>query len=128
MALLERRQVPADRVSCAPLVGVDAWLVTVRGDLDFAAAKELAARVEAVLGAGAALLVFDLTESAYVDSTGVAVLARAAAELSRREGAGALVGPHPHAVRVLTITGLDRRFQLASSVTEALTSLEPKRG
>ncbi|HEY0631211.1 MAG TPA: STAS domain-containing protein [Thermoleophilaceae bacterium] len=120
----DRVQAPA----CdARAIGRDAWLVTVRGDLDFTGARALAAELEEVLGAGASTLVFDLRESAYLDSTGVAVLAQAAAELSRRDGAGALVGPHPHAERVLATTGLDRRFQLASTVTDALANFEPQR-
>src|SRR3954447_16734774 len=117
-----------DRPCVARVVSAGTWVLTVRGDLDVAGAKTLAAELELVLGAGASRLVFDLTESSYLDSTGIAVLARAAAELSRREGAGALVGPHPHAVRVLSTTGLDRRFTLVPSVDDALADLEPRRG
>jgi anti-sigma B factor antagonist len=117
-----------DKPCVARVVGAGTWVLTVRGDLDLAGAKTLAAELEAVLAAGASMLVFDLTDSTYLDSTGVAVLARAAAELSRRDGAGALVGPSRHAVRVLSTTGLDRRFKLASTVEDALARVQPRRG
>jgi anti-sigma B factor antagonist len=100
-----------------------ATIVTFRGDLDIASEAEAAAALEAALD-GAGMLVADLRELDFLDSTGVRVLLTA--DLHAREhGIGFGVARGDGMVRRLfEVTRIDQRFPVVDDPVE-LTRSEP---
>ena len=82
-------------------------VVAVRGEIDIVTAPALWEALVDVIP-DTTRLVVDLSETAFIDSTGLGVLVRALKRM--RHGGGVLVlrGPRPNARKVLNITGLDR--------------------
>jgi len=82
-------------------------VVAVRGEIDLVTAPALWETLVEVIP-DTKRLVVDLSETAFIDSTGLGVLVRTLKRM--RHGGGALVlrGPRPNARKVLRITGLDR--------------------
>jgi anti-sigma B factor antagonist len=94
-------------------------LVTVRGELDLAAAPQLWESLEPVLLPGV-LVVLDGTAMTFLDSSGLRVLLQAH---KRAESDGAvfrLVAPEPAVQRVLDLAGADKYLQLRDDVSAAL--------
>ncbi|MEU6997041.1 STAS domain-containing protein [Nonomuraea sp. NPDC046570] len=95
-------------------------IVEASGELDMAVAPRLRDELDRALAiAGRPLLVIDLTAVPFCDSVGLGVLVSA---LNRVRGAhGRLIlvlGPGMIA-HLLTITNLDRHFEICSSANEA---------
>jgi anti-anti-sigma factor len=80
------------------------------GELDMATAPELERTLQDALDAGCRRIVVDLRELAFMDSTGLVVLARWDLG-SRMDGYDLAVIPGRAPIqRLFTITGLDRQF------------------
>lgn len=103
-------------------------VIAVRGELDLSTAPELDGPLQEAVGAGDASVVIDLSECAFIDSTGIALIVRAWKQLD-----GAINGDGPHRVvicgcndqvrRVLEITGLEASIPIHRSCDEALAEL-----
>ncbi len=94
-------------------------VVTVRGELDLAAADRLWSAIEPLLLPGA-LVVFDGTDMTFLDSSGLRVLLQAH---KRAESEGAvfrLVAAQPPVRRVLELAGADAYLKLRPDVAAAL--------
>jgi anti-anti-sigma factor len=92
--------------------------VTVRpeGELDLATAPGLEAEVERITGAE--LIVFDLRELAFIDSTGLQVILRAEAA-ARRDGVEFAVVRGPRAVdRLFGVMNLEQRLRVVDDPSE----------
>ena len=97
-----------------------AAVVHARGELDAFAAPELAETfAEASDGA---MVVFDLTEVSFMDSTALGLISRAVRELRERGQAVHVVLPETTARRIFEITTLDRALPVAASVDDALSA------
>lgn len=95
------------------------WLVTVRGELDLAAAQRLWETLEPLLLPGV-LVVLDGTAMTFLDSSGLRVLLQAH---KRAESDGAVfrvIAPAPAVLRVLDLAGADKYLQLRVDVAAAL--------
>ena len=77
-------------------------VVTVAGELDSSNAHVLAARMGSVTHTDPERLVFDLSDLRFMDSAGLAILVRAAAEIDTIE----LRRPSPIVSRLIELTGL----------------------
>ena len=86
--------------------------VTVKGELDCATAPALADELRGLLADGVCRLTVDLSEMAFIDSTGLATLVWALR--AAREGGGDTVlhAPQRCVRKVLEISGADRLFVL----------------
>jgi len=96
-----------------------ARVVTVRGELDLAAAERLWEQLEPLLIPGA-LVVFEGTQMTFLDSSGLRVLLQAH---KRAESEGAtfrVVAPQAAARRVLQLAGADKHLQLRENLDAAL--------
>jgi anti-sigma B factor antagonist len=94
-------------------------LVTVRGELDLAAAHQLWESLEPLLLPGV-LVVLDGTAMTFLDSSGLRVLLQAH---KRAESDGAVfrvVAPEAAVRRVLDLAGADKYLQLRDDVPAAL--------
>ena len=90
----------------------DQAVVRMVGELDMATAPKLRETVIKLLqpSLGIGVVILDLSEVSFVDSTGLGVLAGSRQRIEREGGALVLRGPRPNTVKVLEVTGLDRVF------------------
>jgi anti-sigma B factor antagonist len=97
-----------------------ATVISVSGELDLASSPVLEEELDRVAQSDAELLIVDLRELEFMDSTGLSVLVRAhqrAEEQGRRLG---LVNGSQQVQRLLTLTGVADRLMLADSPEELL--------
>jgi anti-sigma B factor antagonist len=83
---------------------VDGWRVQVGGELDLDTARQLAESMDALAG----LVVVDLADVTFIDSTGLSVLLREHRRLDDSGGRLVLRGLTSATVRLFAETGLDR--------------------
>jgi anti-anti-sigma factor len=82
-------------------------VVGVRGELDLATAPELAGLLRAVRDRGHSSVVLDLSRLDFMDSSGLAVIADAATELSGVKGSLAIRSPSDQVRHIMAITKVD---------------------
>lgn len=85
--------------------------LTVRGDLDMESAPALQTAIADNAGPGTTLLVLDLREVEFVDSSAIRVILRAANEFGERGGRLVIDGLSPAVRRVFEVTGLLERLK-----------------
>ena len=109
-------------ISTAPDGASGVHVVTVRGEVDIftAPAVKLAAR-EAVFS-GRNRIVLDLTETTFLDSTGLGVII-GLARLVRPDGDIAIVNVNPTIMKTFEITGLDDIFAVRPTLETAIAAL-----
>ena len=95
-------------------------LVCVRGAVDLFAAPTLKRALATSIDNGAHEVVLDLSETAFLDSTGLGALLTAHRRLGGRDGRLVIVGAQANVLRVLEVTGLDSIFHFAPSREAAL--------
>jgi anti-sigma B factor antagonist len=96
-------------------------VVALRGELDIAGAAGVAAALAAV-AARKPEIVVDLAGLEFIDSSGVAALARGRGHARHAGGDLLLAAPRQHVLRVLTLTRLIDVFPVHASVEEAASS------
>jgi anti-sigma B factor antagonist len=101
----------------------DVGLVAVTGELDLYAAPRLEAAIQSASDTDGAVVVVDLSGTSFIDSTALGVLLAHVRRLAARGGRLVLVSNDPRTVRLLEVTGVDRRLPLRSTVKEALDEL-----
>jgi anti-anti-sigma factor len=97
-----------------------AVVIRVTGELDLASSPALEQELERGAAAGAQLVIVDLRQLEFMDSTGLSVLVRAhqrATENGQRFGV--VKGPQ-QVQRLLSLTGVADRLNLADSPDELL--------
>jgi anti-anti-sigma factor len=114
---------PAFAVERAPLSGAPG--VRVRGEVDIATAASLTAALDAAIRETRGAFVVDLSDTAFLDSSGLNVLLRARAVLGRADRALVLVCPPGPARRVFEIAGIADLLALFDSRDQAAASLHP---
>lgn len=120
-----RRRDPADpRGELGIAVDVtelhDVVVVTVHGAIDFWNVGPLQEKLHDARRGGVDRLVLDLSDVAFVDSTGLGLLISRHNELATAGGWLRLVNPQPTVRRVLRMTMLDERLALYPSVEAAI--------
>jgi anti-sigma B factor antagonist len=96
-------------------------VVALRGELDMADAVSVAAALAAVASRERAVIV-DLAGLEFIDSSGVAALARGRKHARHAGGDLLLAAPRQQVLRVLAITRLVDDFSVYASVEEAADS------
>ncbi len=97
-----------------------AAVVTVSGELDLASSPALEHELDRVVASNAALVIVDLRDLEFMDSTGLSVLIRAhqrAEEHGQRFG---LVRGSQQVQRLLSLTGVAERLTLVDTPEELL--------
>ena len=96
-------------------------VVHVGGDLDVYTAPRLRETLaEAVANGG--LLVLDLTEVHFIDSTALGVLVNTLQQTQSREGELRLVVDDPYLLKIFRITGFDGLFSIFPRVADAVAN------
>jgi anti-anti-sigma factor len=97
-------------------------LVTLVGEIDFAAVAGLRERLFALTASGRPV-VADLDRVSFIDAAGIGVLAGAARRAAVHGAALHVVCARRQTRRLFRLTGLDRVVSLAGDMTEALRLL-----
>jgi anti-sigma B factor antagonist len=95
-------------------------VVRVAGEIDVATAPSLREHLAAHEGAGEPVVVVDLTDVTFVDSTALGVLVGAYRRLGDADAALRLVVTEARILKVLEITDLVSVFPIFDSVDEAV--------
>jgi len=95
-------------------------VVRMRGEIDLSNAQVLSLRIEADVPNSAAGVVIDLSETSYLDSSGVALLVRLGDRLRPRRQPVRVVAPAGSPVRaVLEIAGVPALLPIDSTIEES---------
>lgn len=87
--------------------------VRLTGELDMATAALLREELVRLTAGGATQVTVDLSDLAFIDSTGLSVLITALKRLRQQGGDMALRSPRPGTRKVLEITGLTEVFSIS---------------
>jgi anti-sigma B factor antagonist len=101
-------------------VARDVHVIAVGGELDMKAAPELRAAIDRALESKVSLLVVDLSDATFIDSTAIGALVAAVKRLRESGGALELVCCEPNVLRVFELTGLDNELSIHFSREDAL--------
>ena len=82
----------------------------IGGELDFATAEMAVRYVRRVIDSHRGPVIVDLTALGFCDAQGLSALVRMAGYAERAGRPFRLVSPSPTVVKIMRITGLDRRF------------------
>jgi anti-sigma B factor antagonist len=97
-----------------------AWVLTVSGELDLRTSPELEERLTRVWSAGAELVILDLRQIEFMDSTGLRVLLGAHQRAQESGRRFALVRGADQVERVLTLTGVRDLLTVVDAPEELL--------
>jgi anti-sigma B factor antagonist len=100
--------------------GPEKAVIALSGEVDLYSCPEFKEELLRVIGTGATLVVVDLTETTFIDSTALGVLIRGVERLKTQDGRLVVACSDPNIVKVFEVTGLDRIFTVYSSRDEAL--------
>ena len=95
-------------------------VLRVRGEIDVASAPEFHASVSDLIGREPEIVIVDLGEVSFIDSTGLGVLVGAQKQLRDAGGDLRLVVTQPQITRLLELTGLDEVFTILSDANDAV--------
>jgi anti-anti-sigma factor len=84
----------------------DRAVVSLEGELDLATSPQLREQLVALTERADSVIVVDLTDLAFIDSTGLSVLVMALNRSRASGGSIVLRNPSPSVMRILEITGL----------------------
>ncbi|MFJ7290256.1 anti-sigma factor antagonist [Streptomyces collinus] len=99
-------------------------VLELRGEIDLAAATEIAPHLDRETDRPAARVVIDLSGIDFFDCSGLRLLYRARSRVLDRRGQVLLVCAHPLTLRVLRITGLSRILPPQPTLDAALEQPE----
>ncbi|MFB6847404.1 anti-sigma factor antagonist [Streptomyces sp. NPDC056373] len=100
-------------------------VLELRGEIDLAAASEIAPHLDRETDRPEARIVIDLSGIDFFDCSGLRLLYRARSRVLERRGQMLLVCAHPLTLRVLRITGLARLLPPQPTLDAALERPEP---
>ncbi|MGW1622589.1 anti-sigma factor antagonist [Streptomyces sp. NPDC002172] len=95
-------------------------VLELRGEIDIAAATEIAPHLDRVTAQENARVVIDLLPVEFFDCSGLRLLYRARGRVLERGGQLQLVCTHPLTLRVLKVTGLSRLLPPRATLDAAL--------
>ena len=99
------------------------FVVSVGGEIDLYSAPDLLKELRELADAGAQHLVVDLTETSFIDSTGLGILIAATKLLRLQGGELHVAGMHGVTERAIYAAGLHTFFTMSPSVDDALAKI-----
>jgi anti-sigma B factor antagonist len=93
-------------------------VVRVAGELDLHTSPQLRDHVFAMLGDAPSHLALDLSAVEFMDSSSLGMLITCLKRVRERDGEMVLVGVSGSPMKVLTLTGLDKVFELVGSLDD----------
>ena len=99
-------------------------ILELKGDLDVDGAPRFQKAVEDIVDAGGRKIVVDLSQTPFMDSSGLGVLVAAHRRISAAGGSLALAQPTPILQKVFELTRTHRVFNMYDSVNSAIQAME----
>lgn len=99
-----------------------AQVVKLRGEVDLHSSPRLRDIFLGLVEKGTSRLVVELSQVAYMDSSGVGTLVELKRKAERRGASVVLVAPQQRVMSLFEITQLDKFFRISPTVGEALQS------
>jgi anti-sigma B factor antagonist len=103
-------------------------VLEVSGEIDVYTAPALREKIVALVDEGTTILIVDLTNVEFLDSTGLGVLVGALKRMRGIGGGFGLVCDQERLLKIFRITGLDRVFTLYDSVEAASAGISGPTG
>jgi len=103
-------------------VGEDAAVIILSGEMDIYSSHRLLEEIYTLAGEGRLFIVLDLSNLAYMDSTGLGAMTAGLKRVREVDGHIRLVSPRSAVAKVLNVTDLDQVFRAYESVEEAVDS------
>ena len=110
-------------ISVAQTTAGNVPIVAVTGEVDVYSAPALKDKITELIGSGNQTLIVDLTNVAFLDSTGLGALVEARAATAEAGGSLPLVCSQERILKLFTITGLDGVFTIHPTVGDAVNAL-----
>jgi anti-anti-sigma factor len=107
-------------VSAPEVAGATYTVVVLAGEVDATNSDELYGVLESVVTQQPRLLVVDMSELSFMDSTGLRMLLRSTRALDQQGGVLALAAPQIAVARVLQLTRADQLIPVYDSVADAI--------
>src|SRR3954451_18921534 len=98
-------------------------VITVSGEIHVSTAPEFQRRLDAAISRGKTAVVLDLSETEFIDSTGLSVLLNGLRRVTRQRGRMALVCTNPTVLRLFEITRLDSTFDIHETREDAVLAV-----
>ena len=95
-------------------------VISVSGEIHVSTAPEFQRRLDAAISRGKTAVVLDLTETEFIDSTGLSVILNGLRRVTRQRGRMAIVCTNPTVRRLFEITRLDSTFDIHETSEDAL--------
>lgn len=99
-------------------------VVAVSGEVDVYSAPALKDSLTELLQSGVSTVIVDLSDVAFLDSTGLGALVEARSATTEAGGALPLVCSQERILKLFAITGLDGVFAIHATVDDAVTALQ----
>ena len=100
--------------------GDNAAVVSLAGEVDVANASQVREAALKLISGGATRLIVDLSDTEYMDSSGLGTLVGLLKRLKESGGEMAIASAQPRVKRLFDITGLTQVFRLCDDVAAAL--------
>ena len=97
-------------------------IVTLPGEIDVTNAQSIGDELQAACGPGVAVVIADMTGTAFLDSSGVRYLLLASEHAANANAELRLVIESAAVLRVLQLTGVDRLLKTYPTLQAALTN------
>jgi anti-sigma B factor antagonist len=97
-------------------------IVTLPGEIDVTNAQGIGDELQAACGPGVAVVIADMTGTAFLDSSGVRYLLLASEHAAKANAELRLVTESAAVLRVLVITGVDGLLKIYPNLQAALTN------
>jgi anti-anti-sigma factor len=107
-------------VTVPETTGAAYTVVVLTGEVDATNSEELYNILESVVLQRPRLLIVDLSDLSFMDSTGLRMLLRATRELDQQGGVLSLAAPQTSVARVLQLTRADQLIPVYESVADAI--------
>ena len=98
-------------------------VVAVRGEVDVYSAPSLEQNLTGLFGEGETSVIVDMSEVAFLDSTGLGALIAARSAADKAGGSLPIVCGQDRILKLFTITGLDGVFSIFATVEDAVASV-----
>jgi len=98
-------------------------IVVVRGEIHVTTAPEFGRRFNDLLGMGHHRIVLDLSDTTFIDSTGLSVLLNGLRRIDRMRGRLTIVCTIPTVLRWFHVTRLETTFDIVPTRSEALARM-----
>jgi anti-sigma B factor antagonist len=112
--------VKADFALGSDRVGDNTYLVDVGGELDLYTSPRLRSHISGLIAEGAHVVIVDLSEATFIDSSALHVLLGVLRQLDELGGRLAVVCPDGNLRRVFEVTGIDGLIRIYDSPADAL--------